>query len=261
MTIENREPAIVLRKVGREFEGRRVLSDVDLTIEPGEFVVLVGASGCGKSTLLKIVGGLDTGAEGEIRVAPSQATVFQDPRLLPWKPVWKNVILGLNGAAAELRARALAALAEVGLTARADAWPLTLSGGEAQRVALARALVRTPDILLLDEPFAALDALTRLNMQQQVIELWREHRPATLFVTHDVDEAILLADRILLVERGRIARSFVVRLPRPRHRDLPEFASLRRQLLAGLGVSEDGVAIPTRSDGSANGPEQILAAE
>jgi sulfonate transport system ATP-binding protein len=176
--------------VGRVFEGRRVLSDIDLTVSTGEFVVLVGKSGCGKSTLQRIVGGLDAGADGRIDVTANRAVVFQDPRLLPWKPVWKNVILGLGGGGQDLRRKALATLAEVGLTERADAWPVTLSGGEAQRVALARALVRTPELLLLDEPFAALDALTRLKMQQQVLRLWRAHGIAALFVTHDVDEAL-----------------------------------------------------------------------
>jgi sulfonate transport system ATP-binding protein len=164
--------------------------------------------------------------------------VFQDARLLPWKPVWKNVILGLAGSMRALRQKALGALAEVGLSERADAWPLTLSGGEAQRVALARALVRTPAPLLLDEPFAALDALTRLQMQQQVLHLWRTHGIAALFVTHDVDEALLLADRIILIEAGTIAREFDIGLSRPRHRDHPRFVSLRKQLLTALGVEE-----------------------
>lgn len=239
MTRSASAPIVELKGVGRTFGGRRVLSDIDLAIDPGEFVVLVGASGCGKSTLLKIIGGLDDGAEGQVSVAPRQATVFQDARLLPWKRVWENVVLGLRGfPAGKRRQEALAALEEVGLTARADAWPLTLSGGEAQRVALARALVRTPDILLLDEPFAALDALTRLKMQRQVIDLWREHRLAALFVTHDVEEAILLADRIVLIEAGRIVKIIEVVLPRPRRPDDRQFAELRKALLADLGVSE-----------------------
>lgn len=231
--------AVQLRGVGRVFDGRRVLAGIDLTIRSGEFVVLVGKSGCGKSTLLKIVGGLDSGAEGVIDVSPDQAIVFQDPRLLPWKPVWKNVILGLEGSQAQLRERARDALAEVGLADHAHAWPLTLSGGEAQRVALARALVRTPNLLLLDEPFAALDALTRLKMQQQVIALWRRHRIAALFVTHDVDEALLLADRIVLIADGAIARIFEIGLSRPRHREHPRFVAFRKELLQALGVNEE----------------------
>lgn len=231
-------PPVRLTGVGRVFDGRRVVDNVNLTIDPGEFVVLVGKSGCGKSTLLKIVGGLDADAEGSVEVAKSRAIVFQDPRLLPWKLVWKNVILGINGPQTKLRAEALAALREVGLVDRAEAWPLTLSGGEAQRTALARALVRTPSLLLLDEPFAALDALTRLKMQQQVLDLWQSHRIAMLFVTHDVDEALLLADRILLMETGLIVREFNIDLPRPRHRDHSRFTQFRRELLRSLGVDE-----------------------
>ncbi|CAH1693557.1 aliphatic sulfonate ABC transporter ATP binding subunit [Hyphomicrobiales bacterium] len=232
-------PAVSLSGVGRSFDGRPVLSNIDLTVRRGEFIVLVGKSGCGKSTLLKIIGGLDDGAVGAVNVVPNHATVFQGPRLLPWKPVWKNVVLGLGGPKVVLRERALTALREVDLTGRADAWPLTLSGGEAQRVALARALVRTPDLLLLDEPFAALDALTRLKMQQLVLKLWSSHKVATLFVTHDVDEALLLADKIVLIDSGRIAGSFEIGLTRPRHREHPHFAALRKELLAALGVATD----------------------
>lgn len=240
------QPSASLRRVSRTFDGRRVLSNIDFDIGVGEFVILVGKSGCGKSTLLRIVGGLDDGADGAIDVTPSHAICFQDPRLLPWKSVWRNVVIGLEGSARDLRARAMTALREVGLVERAEAWPLTLSGGEAQRVALARALVRTPELLLLDEPFAALDALTRLKMQQQVLSLWREHRISMLFVTHDVDEALLLADRIVLIEAGRITREFHVGLDRPRHREHPQFAKLRRELLQSLGVDEDAdSAVPT----------------
>ena len=225
--------------VERSFDGRPVLSGIDLRIAAGEFVTLVGRSGCGKSTLLKIVGGLDKGALGRISVPGRRAIVFQDARLLPWKRVWRNVTIGLEGTGSALRGRALAALSEVGLAERIEAWPLTLSGGEAQRVALARALVRTPDLLLLDEPFAALDALTRLQMQGQIAELWRRHGMAILLVTHDVDEALLLADRVVLIDRGRIASDDAIALPRPRHRDDPAFARVRRDLLGRLGVVED----------------------
>ncbi|MDH7798720.1 MULTISPECIES: ABC transporter ATP-binding protein [unclassified Beijerinckia] len=238
MPLDTTRDPIILHNVERAFDGRQILRDINLVIEDGEFVVLVGKSGCGKSTLLRIVGGLDSGAEGHVDVAPEHAICFQDPRLLPWKSVWRNVTLGLSGPGRHLRTRALGALAEVGLRERADAWPLTLSGGEAQRVALARALVRTPRLLLLDEPFAALDALTRLKMQQQILRLWRHHRIATLFVTHDVDEALLLADRILLMEAGSITREFRIDLDRPRKRDDADFALLRKQILLSLGVDE-----------------------
>jgi sulfonate transport system ATP-binding protein len=213
-----------------------VLRGVDLDIRPGEFVALIGASGTGKSTLLRALGGLDAGATGDFEVPERRAVVFQEHRLLPWSRVWRNVTLGLTGG--HLRARAQAALAEVGLVARADAWPVTLSGGESQRVALARALVRTPQLLLLDEPFGALDALTRLKAQALVARLWAEHRPAVLLVTHDVEEALLLADRVLLLDDGRLVESVDVDPPRPRSIGHPRFVTLRRHLLAGLGVAE-----------------------
>ncbi|MQY11030.1 Aliphatic sulfonates import ATP-binding protein SsuB [Streptomyces sp. RB5] len=227
-------PGVRVRGVTRAFDGRVVLDRVDLDIAPGEFVALLGPSGSGKSTLLRIVGGIDTGAEGEIGVPGKVAVVFQEHRLLPWERVWRNVTLGLDGG--RLRERAVAALGEVGLTARADAWPGTLSGGEAQRVALARALVRTPELLLLDEPFAALDALTRLKAQRLVEGLWAEHRPSVLLVTHDVDEALLLADRVVLLGDGVVAEEFAVGMDRPRSVEVPRFAQLRRRLLGGLGV-------------------------
>jgi sulfonate transport system ATP-binding protein len=226
-----------VRGLGRAFDGREVLRGVDLDIRPGEFVALLGPSGTGKSTLLRALGGLDTEATGEIRVPARHAIVFQEHRLLPWARVWRNVTLGLTGR--DLHRRALRALAEVGLAERADAWPVTLSGGESQRVALARALVRTPELLLLDEPFGALDALTRLKAQALVARLWTEHRPAVLLVTHDVEEALLLADRALLLADGHIAESVDVDLPRPRSIGHPRFVALRRALLAGLGVAGD----------------------
>ncbi|WP_328600722.1 ABC transporter ATP-binding protein [Actinomadura physcomitrii] len=233
-----------VRGLRRVFGDRTVLDGVDLDIAPGEFVALLGASGSGKSTLLRALARLDGSGSGAVDVPAGRAVVYQEHRLLPWSRVWSNVVLGLRGR--DLRQRAEAALAEVGLAARADAWPLTLSGGESQRVALARALVRTPDLLLLDEPFGALDALTRLNAQALVADLWAEHRPAVLLVTHDVEEALLLADRALLLAGGRIAREYTVGLPRPRSLDDPEFIALRRDLLDGLGVRAVATAKESR---------------
>jgi sulfonate transport system ATP-binding protein len=225
-----------VRGAGRSFDGRSVLRGVDLDIAPGEFIALLGQSGSGKSTLLRAIAGLDPGATGEFGVPERRAIVFQEHRLLPWSRVWRNVTLGVPGP--DLRGRALRALTEVGLAARADAFPGTLSGGESQRVALARALVRTPELLLLDEPFGALDALTRLKAQALVARLWTEHRPAVLLVTHDVEEALLLADRALLLADGHIVESFDVDLHRPRSIGHPRFVALRRRLLAGLGVTD-----------------------
>jgi sulfonate transport system ATP-binding protein len=230
-------PAVSVRQLNRAFDGRLVLDNLDLDIAPGEFVAMLGVSGSGKSTLLRALAGLDDEVTGELEVPGTVAVAFQEPRLLPWRRVLANVSLGLRVPAADAVARQ--ALDEVGLTERTAAWPLTLSGGEAQRAALARALVRDPDLLLLDEPFSALDALTRIAMHDLVIRLWERHRPAVLLVTHDVDEALLLADRVLVLAEGRIALSCPVDLPRPRNRD--ELTELRRRLLAELGVTKEGL--------------------
>jgi sulfonate transport system ATP-binding protein len=195
------QPVVRLRGFSRAFGETVVIDGLDLDIAPGEFVALLGHSGSGKTTLLRTLANLDQADGQDVTIPSARAVVFQDSRLLPWKRVWKNVVLGLPGRRA--RERAEAALAEVGLSHRVDAWPLTLSGGEAQRTALARALVREPQLLLLDGPFAALDALTRLRMHELVLNLWRAHRPAVLLVTHDVDEAIALADRVLVLAKGR----------------------------------------------------------
>ncbi|WP_077146961.1 ABC transporter ATP-binding protein, partial [Sphingopyxis sp. KK2] len=212
--------------VTRSFSGNVVLDQLDLTVHAGEFVALLGASGSGKTTLLRILAGLDAPDGGQAWVPEARTVVFQEPRLVQSKKVWKNVVIGLGGPAAT-RSRAEAALEEVNLAHRADAWPATLSGGEAQRAALARALVREPKLLLLDEPFAALDALTRLKMQRLIGELCQAHGPATLLVTHDVEEAILLADRILVLKEGRIGFDTRVRLSHPRRAGGEEFDTLR----------------------------------
>ncbi|UAL12641.1 ABC transporter ATP-binding protein [Caulobacter segnis] len=227
------EPAVQLRNFVRRFGENTVIDGLDLSIAPGEFVALLGASGSGKTTLLRTLAGLDSATGQDVKTPDARAVVFQDARLLPWKKVWRNVALGLSGA--DVRIRAEAALKEVGLGHRLDAWPGTLSGGEAQRTALARALVREPGLLLLDEPFAALDALTRLKMHELVLSLWREHAPAVLLVTHDVDEAIALADRVLVLDKGRIAAEERIDLERPRAPDA-RFQIIRRRLLGHLGV-------------------------
>ncbi|GGO26896.1 ABC transporter ATP-binding protein [Micromonospora parathelypteridis] len=227
-------PVLTAHAVHRAFGPTVVLAGVDLTIARGEVVALLGGSGSGKSTLLRILAGLDGEASGEIVVHGTAAVVFQEHRLLPWKRVAPNVGLGLSGA--DTDGRIQRALAEVGLADRHRAWPAELSGGQAQRVAVARALVREPDLLLLDEPFGALDALTRLRMQVLLRRLRAEHGFAALLVTHDVEEALLLADRILLLDAGRIAADLPVDLAPTRTPDDPAFGALRRHLLDRLGV-------------------------
>jgi sulfonate transport system ATP-binding protein len=231
------EPAVRVSNFTRRFGQVTVLRNLDLEIGQGEFVALLGRSGSGKTTLLRTLAGLDPASSAEVETPQARAVVFQEPRLLPWKRVWKNVILGLPG---DVKDKAAKALAEVGLDHRLDAWPATLSGGEAQRASLARALVREPELLLLDEPFASLDALTRLKMHELVLSLWRKHSPAVLLVTHDVDEAISLADRVLVLDGGKIRAEEHIRLERPRVAD-QQFQAIRTRLLGHLGV---GVEAP-----------------
>ena len=199
----NDASAVVVNNLRRAYGDRVIIRNLNLRIERGEFVALLGESGCGKTTLLRALAGLDAIQGGRIVAPRRPAVVFQEHRLLPWDNLERNVSLGL--AAPDARARAEAALAEVGLGGRLNDWPRNLSGGQAQRVALARALVQEPELLLLDEPFAALDALTRIRMHDLVRELVARHRPGVLLVTHDVDEAIALADRILVMRHGAIA--------------------------------------------------------
>jgi sulfonate transport system ATP-binding protein len=221
-------PAVVVNNLRRAYGSRIVIENLNLRIERGEFVALLGESGCGKTTLLRALASLDPIDGGRIAAPRRPAVVFQEHRLLPWETLWRNVSLGLQ--TTNPRARAAAALSEVGLGDRLDDWPRNLSGGQAQRVALARALVQEPELLLLDEPFAALDALTRIRMHDLVRELVTLHRPGVLLVTHDVDEAIALADRILVLRAGRIAFEY---------RAGPNVAApiARTELLAELDVA------------------------
>ena len=197
-------------------------------------MAIIGRSGSGKTTLLRALAGLDDGITGELLTGARPAVVFQDPRLFPWRSVLDNVRMGLAGADAEQRARRM--LAEVGLAGREDAWPRQLSGGQRQRVSLARALVREPDLLLLDEPFSALDALTRVSAHSLVTALWVRYRPATLLVTHDVEEALLITDRVLVIEDGAVIADRSLDPDRLRRRDDPELVRCRAELLQLLGV-------------------------
>ncbi|MDX5569307.1 ABC transporter ATP-binding protein [Streptomyces sp. ID05-04B] len=234
-----RTAGVQLRGLTRSFDGRTVLDAVDLDIPAGQFVALLGHSGSGKSTLLRAVAGLDhaVAGGGELTAPERVSVVFQDSRLLPWRRVLENVLLGLDGREAGHRGQE--ALAEVGLEGRERAWPNELSGGEAQRAALARSLVREPELLLADEPFGALDALTRIKMHTLLRELWERHRPSVLLVTHDVDEAMVLADRVLVLEHGRIGLDLTVERPHPRSYRDPLLGEYRERLLAALGVTAD----------------------
>ncbi|TLF81362.1 ABC transporter ATP-binding protein [Nocardia cyriacigeorgica] len=229
--------AVSITGLRKSFGAKTVLDGVDLTIRRGEFVVLLGPSGTGKTTLLRLLTGLEVPDAGEVLVPGRRTTVYQEPRLIPSKRVLANVLIGLRRNRIT-REAGLAALAEVHLDGKANQWPATLSGGEAQRAALARALVREPELLLLDEPFAALDALTRLRMQDLVGDLVARHRPAVLMVTHDVDEAVRLADRVIVLDRGRFAVDTTIAAPRPRERTDPAVLRYHTDFLAHLGVGD-----------------------
>lgn len=233
--------AIAIRNLSRGFSGRPVLRNLTLDIPRGQFVALLGESGSGKTTLLRALAGLDEDAEsgGTYTIPSSVSVLFQDARLLPWLRVIENLTLGLRHPTAEEDAREM--LAAVGIGDKADVWPNTLSGGQKQRAALARSLLRSPELLLADEPFGALDALTRLRMHALLFRLMERHCPTVILVTHDVDEALMLADRILVLRDGTIAEDHHVGLPHPRRGGHPDFETLRRSLLSSLGVDTNTV--------------------
>lgn len=245
--------ALSIKRVSHAFhlqgESLPVLENVSLDVAAGEFVALLGPSGCGKSTLLRLVAGLDRPVSGEISedgVAltaphPSRVVVFQDPTLYPWRRVWRNVAIGLQTQgrlSQQGRERIDAMLEKVGLSQFANAWPHQLSGGMAQRAALARALVNHPRLLILDEPLGKLDSLTRIRMQRELVALWREQRFTTLMVTHDVEEALLMANRVVIFSPrpARIIETLYVDLPYPRQRQDPRLIALRTRALALLGA-------------------------
>ncbi|MHC9294796.1 ABC transporter ATP-binding protein [Mycobacterium sp. LTG2003] len=230
-----------LRGVNKWYGDHHVLGDVSVRIGSGEIVALIGRSGSGKSTVLRVLAGLSTDHTGERVVSGAPALAFQEPRLFPWRDVRTNVAYGLTRSRlsrGQALARAERALADVGLADRAGAWPLTLSGGQAQRVSLARALVAEPELLLLDEPFGALDALTRLSMRKLLLDLWREHGFGVLLVTHDVDEAVALADRVLVLEEGRVVHTLDITDTRRSPGDpSANTERYRAELLDSLGVA------------------------
>lgn len=234
---------IRIEGLSKSFGDVQVLKDLDLEVPAGQFLTIVGKSGCGKSTLLRLLVGLDAPTAGRIaftdtagsEIDANSRIVFQEPRLLPWASVVDNVAVGLKDVPARsARTQSLAALAEVQLDEKAREWPARLSGGQRQRVALARALVSRPDFLAMDEPLGALDALTRITMQGLVERVWQEQGFTALFVTHDVAEAVALADRVIVLDEGRIALDVEVPNPRPRERGAADLAELEGRLLAAI---------------------------
>lgn len=233
--------ALTIRSLRKSFGDNEVLRGIDLHIRAGQFVAIVGRSGCGKSTLLRLIAGLETIDAGTIdfgeKACPEDIRVmFQEPRLLPWARVLSNVEVGLgrDRASSDAQARAEKALAEVGLDDKRGQWPAVLSGGQKQRVALARALVSDPRILAFDEPLGALDALTRISMQRLLERVWYDQAFTAILVTHDVSEAVALADRVLVIEDGRIVRDVNVDIPRPRRRGSADLAELEGSILREL---------------------------
>jgi sulfonate transport system ATP-binding protein len=241
---------LTIRGLSKSFGDNQVLRGIDLHIDAGQFVAIVGRSGCGKSTLLRLIAGLETASAGTISfgdVARAQdiRIMFQEPRLLPWARVLSNVEVGLgrDRGSPDARHRAETALREVGLQDKRTQWPAVLSGGQKQRVALARALVGDPRVLAFDEPLGALDALTRISMQRLLERVWRDQGFTAILVTHDVAEAVALADRVLVIEHGRIAHDINVDIARPRLRGSAELAALEgailRELLSGADDTSD----------------------
>ncbi|GAA6624027.1 ATP-binding cassette domain-containing protein [Scytonema sp. NUACC26] len=238
---ERRGMHLRLEGLRKSFGLKTVLQGINLDILPGEFVAIVGRSGCGKSTMLRLIAGLDLPSAGGIflngqqshRISPDIRMMFQDARLLPWQRVLANVELGLLGSNSKVYAQqtALQVLQAVGLHDRAHEWPAILSGGQRQRVALARALASKPSLMLLDEPLGALDALTRIEMQQLLERLWIEQKFTSLLITHDVEEAVVLADRVILIENGRIEMDVDISLPRPRVRGNAVFTQIVDKIL------------------------------
>ena len=237
---------LTIRGLRKSFGDNEVLRGIDLHIPYGQFVAIVGQSGCGKSTLLRLIAGLETISSGTISLsedarAGDVRVMFQEPRLLPWARVLDNVEVGLGRerSSSDAQARAERALNEVGLGEKRGQWPATLSGGQKQRVALARALVSQPRVLAFDEPLGALDALTRIYMQQLLERVWRDQAFTAILVTHDVAEAVALADRVLVIEDGRIAHDVAVDIPRPRRRGSADLAALEGSILRQLLKSSD----------------------
>ncbi|WP_027572476.1 ABC transporter ATP-binding protein [Bradyrhizobium sp. WSM1743] len=242
---------LALDRVSKTYpNGVEALARFSAEIRVGEIIAIIGGSGCGKSTLLRAIAGLDRASSGTVTLDHEAISsphakigiIFQEPRLLPWLSVADNIGFGLADLPAISRREKVArALERVGLTEKAQAWPRELSGGQAQRVAIARALVPQPEVLLLDEPFSALDAFTRRDLQDHLLDLWADTRPTLILVTHDVDEAVVLADRVLVMRPrpGRLFDQIEINLGRPRDRNSPLFENFKRSVLTSLDRSLD----------------------
>jgi sulfonate transport system ATP-binding protein len=250
---------ISVRGLRKSFGDLEVLKGIDLDVAPGEFVAIVGRSGCGKSTLLRILGGLDQAGDGAVLFGAGDSRarlMFQEPRLLPWANVQENVEVGLGAGGGTDHTRAADALRAVGLADKASVWPGTLSGGQKQRVALARALVSRPRFLALDEPLGALDALTRIEMQSLLERVWQEQRFTAVLVTHDVSEALLLADRVVMIEQGEIAMDIPISLPRPRRHASAELGALEDVILDRLLLAVSADPPPWKADAPSCHPKR-----
>lgn len=240
--------SLQLQSVSRTFNGKKAIQEVSFTAKPGEIIGLLGTSGCGKSTLLRAISGLDADYDGTIsingdtrkQVHDTTGFIFQEPRLLPWLTVLDNVTFGLKGKKEEKNRRAKNYLKSVGLAESEALYPRELSGGMAQRVAIARALVTSPEILLLDEPFSALDAFTKMQLQDLLLDVWEEYRSTVVLVTHDIDEALYLCDRIIILrgQPGEIAREMTIDQERPRHRGSKLLADAKAEILENLNLDK-----------------------
>lgn len=235
----NSTPSLRISGYTKRFDDNLILNKIDLEIMPGEFTVIVGRSGCGKSTLLRSIAGFDGDYGGSISYEGTIGFGFQDSRYLPWRRVWQNIVLGVPGRRRDMKKHAEVLLGQVGLREKADQWPSTLSGGEVQRMALARMLSKKPSLVLLDEPFGAIDALTRIRIQALLEQVWKTHALTVVMVTHDIDEAVALGDRIVVLKDGRLARDVRVDLPRPRKREGRRFDDLKTTVLQELDVLDD----------------------
>jgi sulfonate transport system ATP-binding protein len=245
--------SLELSNVNRAFNGKRVVNNISFSARPGEIIGLLGTSGCGKSTLLRAISGLDSGYEGEIalngnttkEIHDTAGFIFQEPRLFPWLNVLDNVAFGLKGDKREKVARATAYLENVGLGDCGELYPRELSGGMAQRVAIARALVTSPEILLLDEPFSALDAFTKMHLQDLLLDVWKTYQNTIVLVTHDIDEATYLCDRIIILrgQPGEIAKEIEINEFRPRDRGSQQLAAYKAEILDSLDLNKQSVQI------------------